>query len=192
MAIALACWPSMLRASWRQAVVVTLLGGVLGAVALAALAGARSTAGAYGRYLKAINASDAQVNVPGTLPGLPIMEPVKRLWSLPCAVSHGTYVGLNALPVVRGKIDDSFITDGIVDGAGFTQDTITVVSGKLPPHLAEGDKRAATESMSGVLFGTRPGRGSQRGSRGRKKGPSAGRRGASELARSEGLEPPTF
>jgi hypothetical protein len=139
MAIALVCWRSMLRASWRQAVVVTLLGGVLGAVALAALAGARSTAGAYGRYLKAINASDVQVNVPGALPGLPIMEPVKRLWSLPGAVSHATYVGLNALPVVRGKIDDSFSTDGIdgsVDGAGFTQDTMTVMSGKLPPQAS--------------------------------------------------------
>src|SRR6202034_693479 len=110
MAIALVCWRSMLRASWRQAVVVTLLGGVLGAVALA---GARSTAGAYSRYLKAINASDVQVNVPGALPGLSIMEPVKRLWSLPGAVSHATYVGLNALPVVRGKIDDSFITASI-------------------------------------------------------------------------------
>ena len=139
MAIALVCWRSMLRASWRQAVVVTLLGGLLGAVALAALAGARSTAGAYGRYLKAINASDVQVNVPGALPGLPIMEPVRRLWSLPGAVSHATYVGLNALPVVRGKIDDSFITDSIdgsVDGAGFTQDTMTVVSGKLPPQAS--------------------------------------------------------
>ena len=139
MAIALLCWRSMLRTSWRQAVVVTLLGGLLGAVALAALAGARSTAGAYGRYLKAINASDVQVNVPGALPGLPIMEPVRRLWSLPGAVSHATYVGLNALPVVRGKIDDSFITDSIdgsVDGAGFTQDTMTVVSGKLPPQAS--------------------------------------------------------
>src|ERR1019366_3808070 len=98
--------------------------------------GARSTAGAYGRYLKAINASDVQVNVPGILSGLPIMEPVTRLWSLPGAVSHATYVGLNALPVVRGKIDDSFLTnsiDGSVDGAGFTQDVMTVVSGKLPP-----------------------------------------------------------
>ena len=74
------------------------------------------------------------MNVPGALPGLPLMEPIKRLWSLPGAVSHATYVGLNALPVVRGKIDDSFITasiDGSVDGAGFTQDTMTVVSGKL-------------------------------------------------------------
>ncbi len=132
MAIALVCWRSMLRASWRQAVVVTLLGGVLSAVALAALAGARSTAAAYGRYLKAINASD----VPGALPGLPLMEPIKRLWSLPGVVSHATYVGLNALPVVRGKIDDSFITaslTGSVDGAGFIQDAMTVVSGKLSP-----------------------------------------------------------
>jgi hypothetical protein len=139
MGIVLVCCRSMLRASWRQAVVVTLLGGLLGAVALAALAGARSTAGAYGRYLKAINASDVQVNVPGALPGLPLMEPVRRLWSLPGAVSHATYVGLNALPVVRGKIDDSFITDSIdgsVDGAGFAQDTMTVVSGKLPPQAS--------------------------------------------------------
>src|SRR3984957_3751362 len=139
MAIALVCWRSMLRASWRQAVVVTLLGGLLGAVALAALAGARSTSGAYGRYLKAINVSDGQVNGPGALPGLPFMEPVRRLWSLTGTVSHGTYVGLNALPVVRGKIDDSFLTDSIdgsVDGAGFTQDTMTVVSGKLPPEAS--------------------------------------------------------
>jgi len=39
-------------------------------------------------------------------------------------------------------------------------------------HLVEGDKRAATESMTGVLFGARPRwRGSQPGSRGHKKAP---------------------
>jgi hypothetical protein len=158
MAIALVCWRSMLRASWRQAVVVTLLGGVLGAVALAALAGARSTAGAYGRYLTAINASDVQVNVPGALPGLPIMEPIKRLWSLPGAVSHATYVGLNALPVVRGKVDDSFITgsvEGSVDGAGFTQDVMTVVSGKLPPLASTTD--VVLSPQIATLFGVRVG-----------------------------------
>ena len=70
------------------------------------------------------------------------MEPVKRLWSLPGVVSHATYVGLNSLPVVRGTIDDSFITEGIdgsVDGAGFTQDAMTVVSGKLPPLASTTD-----------------------------------------------------
>ena len=60
-------------------------------------------------------------------------------------------------------------------------------------HLVEGDKRAAAESMSGVLFGARlRERGSQRGSRGRKKSPSAGGEGLLSWARSEGLEPPTF
>jgi hypothetical protein len=40
-------------------------------------------------------------------------------------------------------------------------------------HLVEGDKRAAAQSMSGLLFGTGTGRrGSQRGSQGRKKSPS--------------------
>ena len=41
-------------------------------------------------------------------------------------------------------------------------------------HLVEGDKRAAAESMSGVLFGARL---RERGSRGRKKSPSAGGEG---------------
>jgi hypothetical protein len=45
-------------------------------------------------------------------------------------------------------------------------------------HLVEGDKRAAAESMSGVLFGARlRERGSQRGSRGRKKAPQRAARG---------------
>ena len=43
-------------------------------------------------------------------------------------------------------------------------------------HLVEGDKRAAAESMSGVLLGARPRRrGSQRGSPGHNKSVSNGR-----------------
>jgi hypothetical protein len=136
MGIVVACWRAALRRSWRPALAVALLGGLLGAVALAALAGARSTAGAYGRYLKAINVSDVQVNVPWALPGIPLMTPIERVWSLPGVVSHATYLGLNALPVMHGKIDDSFLTnniEGSVDGAGFTQDAVTVVAGALPP-----------------------------------------------------------
>ena len=50
--------------SWRSVVLVAVLCGVLGAVSLAALAGARRTESAYGRYLTAMNSSDVQVNVP--------------------------------------------------------------------------------------------------------------------------------
>jgi integrase len=57
-------------------------------------------------------------------------------------------------------------------------------------HLVEGDKRAAAESMSGLLFGIWS---RQRGfldGRNRRSGP--GEAAVTWLARSEGLEPPTF
>ena len=69
--VALACWRSALRTSWRQATALALIAGLLGGVALGAVAGARRTATAYSRYLTSINASDVFVNVPGRLPGMP-------------------------------------------------------------------------------------------------------------------------
>jgi hypothetical protein len=41
------------RGTWRTVLALAVIGGLLGAVALGALAGARRTAGAYGRYLDA-------------------------------------------------------------------------------------------------------------------------------------------
>jgi len=61
-------WRLAGQRSWRQAVALALLTGLLGAVALGAVAGARRTAGAYDRYLTSIQASDVFVNVPGKLP----------------------------------------------------------------------------------------------------------------------------
>ena len=60
-------------------------------------------------------------------------------------------------------------------------------------HLVEGDKRAAAESMTGVPFGARP-RAAWLPARlpGAEEKPLSGRRVACDLARSEGLEPPTF
>jgi hypothetical protein len=55
---ALYWWHASWRSSWRAAATVAILTGLLGAVALGSLAGARRTASAYGRYLASINASD--------------------------------------------------------------------------------------------------------------------------------------
>src|SRR5262249_35825719 len=76
-------WRASFRRSWQAALVVALIGGLLGAVALGALAGARRTASAYGRYLAAIRNSDAFVNVPGVLPGLPTARPMELISRLP-------------------------------------------------------------------------------------------------------------
>jgi hypothetical protein len=136
MRVAFVCWRSGVRRSWRQAAALALLGGLLGAVALGAVAGARRTATAYGRYLASINASDVYVNVPGRLPGMPVMQPITLISSLPGVISHATYVGLNAFPVIHGRVYHSFLTasvNGSLDGEYFTQDRMTVLAGRLPP-----------------------------------------------------------
>ncbi len=135
--VALACWRSSLRGSWRQVLALALIAGLLGGVALAAVAGARRTASAYGRYLTAINASDVFVNVPGVIPGLAPTEPVTLISSLPGVVGHAAYAGLNGFPVVHGQVDDNFLDNSIngsLDGEYFSQDRATVLAGQLPPE----------------------------------------------------------
>jgi hypothetical protein len=76
--VALACWRPTLRGVWRQALALALLTGLLGGVALGAVAGARRTAGAYQRYLAVISASDVFVNVPGQLPEMSATRSSRR------------------------------------------------------------------------------------------------------------------
>ena len=133
-------WRATRASSWRAALTVALIGGLLGAVALGAVAGARRTSSAYGRYLTSIKASDAFVNVPGVLPGMPAARPLTLISRLPGVASSAGYLGLAANPVVHGRIDDSFLTDeltGSFAGRGFTadgfgQDRMTVLAGRLP------------------------------------------------------------
>ena len=123
-------WRGTRWRSRRQVVVVALICGLLGTVALGALAGARRTDTAYGRYLRAINSSDVLVNVPG--PVLPVIRQVERL---PGVASAAATVGLNANPVVNGKVNDAWLTNGLtgsLDGDGFRQDRMTVLAGRLP------------------------------------------------------------
>jgi ABC-type lipoprotein release transport system permease subunit len=69
-----------LRRRWRSLVVVALLVGVVGAVVLTAVAGARRTDSAYPRLLEALDASDASVEVSpeyfDEIAGLPRVEAV--------------------------------------------------------------------------------------------------------------------
>jgi hypothetical protein len=96
--VALACWRPTLRGVWRQVLALALLAGLLGGVALGAVAGARRTASAYGQYLAAIKASDVFVNVPGTLPGMAATRPYELISALPGVVAHAAYIGLSGAP----------------------------------------------------------------------------------------------
>src|ERR1700722_1121722 len=135
MRAALYVWRATAQRSWRTALTGALIGGLFGAGALGAVAGARRTASAYGRYLAATRASDAFVNVPGLLPGMAATRPIKLIEALPGITASDAYIGLNANPVVAGRIRDSFLTNsltGSFDGAYFTRDRMTVLAGRLP------------------------------------------------------------
>ena len=132
---------------------VALLCGLLGAVALGALAGARRTDTAYGRYLASINSSDVLVNIPG-----PVLASVRQVEHLPGVVSGTASLGLAAEPLVHGRVDDSFRADslaGSLDGEYFRQDRVTVVAGRLPSLDATGE--IVLTPRLARLFGTRVG-----------------------------------
>jgi hypothetical protein len=145
--------------SWRAVLAVAIIGGLLGAVALAAVAGARRTASAYGRYLTSIKASDAFVNVPGVLPGVPATYPLTLISRLPGVTAGAAYLGLAGSPVIGGKVDDSFLTNDLTGsyagpgftGDGFGQDRITVLAGRAP-RAGSTSQIALTPSIA-RLFG---------------------------------------
>jgi ABC-type lipoprotein release transport system permease subunit len=125
------------RRSWRATLLIAVIGGLLGAVALGALAGARRTDSAYGRYLRSVNASDVMVDIPG--PYLPLIRDVE---AEPGVLSSAAWIGLDAAPVISGNVDTAFQTDAIagsLDGEFYRQDKLTVLAGKLPPASSTGE-----------------------------------------------------
>jgi hypothetical protein len=99
------------------------------------VAGARRTASAYERYLVSTKASDAFVNVPGIVPGMSVTQPIKLIAALPGITASDAYIGLDANPVVHGRVQDSFLTNSLTgssDGTYFTRDRMTVLDGRLP------------------------------------------------------------
>lgn len=139
--------------SWRAVLAVALIDGLLGAAAMAALAGARRTDSAYGRYLQAAKASDVMIDIPG-----PVLSVVRQVEGLHGRLSAAAWLGLNAEPVIDGKIDPSFQTDAIAASLGgeyFRQDKMTVLAGKRPA-LDSTNEIAVTEPMA-KAFGLHPG-----------------------------------
>jgi hypothetical protein len=137
------------RRRWRSAVGATLVIGLLGGVALAALAGARRTASAHAEYLRSTRASDVLVNTP--VPDLDRPEAIARL---PGVADSANYVGLYGFPVVDGAEAEEFGLTGLfgsVDGRFFEQDRATAEQGRLPAVDAT-DEIALTQLIAD-LFG---------------------------------------
>jgi FtsX-like permease family len=147
---ALYYWRATRLRSLRRVVVVALICGLLGTVALGALAAARRTDTAYGRYLASIDSSDVFVNLPG-----PSLASIRQVERLPGVRSAGAWLGVAGNPVVHGRADDAFLTNGLhgsLDGEFFRQDRMTVLAGRLPRLDATGE--IALTPQLARLFGT--------------------------------------
>jgi FtsX-like permease family len=84
-----------------------------------------------------VNDSDVMVDVPG-----PILPVIRAIEHAPGTLSGAAWIGVGADPVIRGKVDYSFLTNaltGSLDGEFYRQDKVTVLAGKLPPPSATGD-----------------------------------------------------
>lgn len=119
-----------LRARWPGVLGAALAIGLIGGVALAALAGARRTASTFGAYERDTRLSHMAVNT-----FTPDLERVDAISALPGVESSATYVGLDGYPIVDGRVIDDFRFTGVfgsLDGRFFTQDRATVIEGRLP------------------------------------------------------------
>ena len=70
-----------------------------------------------------------------TSPTAPGTSLIAKVSALPGIRSSAAWLGLDANPVVHGHVDDSFLTDPSPEayhGEYFTQDTVTVLRGRLP------------------------------------------------------------
>ncbi len=140
------------RATFRGRIVgyvsLVLLIGMLGGLALAALAGARRTQSSYPALLRATNSSDLGLAVSAfdASSGSPGYDPkiVDQIRHLPHVKHVEAWAALNLAPLQPdGKLDPHLNVQagggsGSVDGLYFDQDRATAIEGRLAdPNRAE-------------------------------------------------------
>jgi hypothetical protein len=121
-------WANIVRRNGRELVGIVVLLGVVGGVALFALAGARRTQSSYPRFLRAAHASTMAIDY-GTYDA----EVDEALANRPEVVESASYVAFMTA-VMKGDLpdlDQDFETLGTFDGRFFTMDRFTPTQGRL-------------------------------------------------------------
>jgi hypothetical protein len=123
---------TQLRRRWGAYVALAVVVAVSGAVAMAAVAGARRTASTFERHLAANHASALSINVDDLSPATQ-----QRLEALPGVIGVQTYAGVLVAPIdpATGELLGS-LTDQepivSVDGRYLDQDRAALLDGRLP------------------------------------------------------------
>ena len=140
---------------------IVLLVGLVGGVAMGAVAAARSTQSSFPTLLRSVDASDLGGGVSfynpsigskaGYYPGL-----VGTIEHLPHVKNLESEVGLGLLPLGANGLPlpaANWIADGSVNGLGFDEDRLIVAHGRLPnPQRPD---EFVMDSTSAKLWGVR-------------------------------------
>ena len=143
-----------LRSRWKAMVVIALLAGFAGGVALAAYAGARRTESAFSRLLVATRATDVLVN-PDNSDQTALTS--AKLRALPMVEAAARYDGRFVVPADFRTVDDvqSLGTDMVAENAaaGYSYGRVNMIEGRMP------DPSAPLEVMIDPLLAARRGLG---------------------------------
>jgi hypothetical protein len=149
--------------SWRRQrssyLVLVVLIGLAGGVALGSLAAARRTASSFPTFLAASNPSDLAIDPAGAGPNGPasahLPAIIRAVRSYPQVKRVESYVALHASLVKDGRIErrtlnSNVVLVGSVDGLLFNQDRFAVTSGRMADP-ARADEVMVTENAAAAM-----------------------------------------
>ncbi len=149
------CW----RRQRSSYLVLVLLIGLAGGVALGSLAAARRTASSFPTFLAASNPSDLMIEPAGGGPGVGQPDHVQALIhavrAYPQVKAVESYVGLGASLTKGGRteqrsLNSNVIVVGSVDGLLFNQDRFAITSGRMADP-ARADEVMVTENAAAAM-----------------------------------------
>jgi len=148
---------------WRRQrtsyVVLALLIGLVGGIALGSLAAARRTASSFSTFLAWTNPSDLMIEPAGGGPGVGqpthVQQLIDAVRRYPEVTHVESYVALSASLVKGGKVearslDNNVVLVGSVDGLLFNQDRFAVTSGRMADP-ARADEVVVTQSAAAAM-----------------------------------------
>ena len=136
------------RRRWGAYLSLVLLIGLVGGVAMGAIAAARRTQGSFATYLASTNPSNLSLGTALYAPPLGFKTGydaalVRKISRLPHVTHVESYSSLYTVPIqangqpTAAALKANFNVDGSVDGEFFTQDRVSVVEGRMAdPHKA--------------------------------------------------------
>jgi hypothetical protein len=141
---------------WAGYLAIVLLVGVLGGVAMSALAGARLTQSSFPAFLRSTNPSDMDIDVGPYNPKL-----ISQISHLPQVKTLKSYISLNLVPIKANGTPDlsnpfaNLEMAGSINGLYFDQDRVTIVEG----HAADPKRvdQIVVNRYSARLFNLRVG-----------------------------------